>query len=52
MFCYFIRLGVYLVNNVSFRELEICINKKKKECMDDMVLWLVFLDNYNGKIVF
>lgn len=27
------------------------VSIKKKECTDDMALWLVFLDNYNGKTV-
>lgn len=51
--CSVILLGqafIQLTMQVSGNQKLVSI-KKKKECTDDMALWLVFLDNYNGKTV-
>lgn len=46
---FFIKNSKQLTMQVSGNQKLVSI--KKKECTDDMAMWLVFLENYNGKTV-
>lgn len=45
----FLRRFIQLTMQVSENQKFISINK---ECKEDMAMWLVFLDSYNGKTMF